>query len=146
MPLTSQPLVGARPSVLGALTAFSAICFAGAFLTDFVYWRSMSVTWETFSVWLIAAGLVIAGFAVLAGIAALIRGRHRGAAPMRWLRVSSGAIVIALSLVNAFVHSRDAYTAVVPDGLVLSAIVFVIMLVTAVVLLTMQRQRSGEIV
>jgi uncharacterized membrane protein len=34
-----------------------------------------------------------------------------------------------LSLLNAFVHSRDGYTAVVPQGLCLSAIVTVLLLV-----------------
>jgi uncharacterized membrane protein len=36
-------------------------------------------------------------------------------------------VALALSIVNAFVHSRDAY-ATMPEGLVLSAIVFVLML------------------
>jgi uncharacterized membrane protein len=33
-----------------------------------------------------------------------------------------------LSLINAFVHSRDGYTAVVPTGLTLSGLVLVIVL------------------
>jgi uncharacterized membrane protein len=36
-----------------------------------------------------------------------------------------------LSLLNAFVHSRDGYTAVVPTGLTLSALVVAILLFTA---------------
>jgi hypothetical protein len=34
------------------LVAFPAVCFVGAFITDFVYWRSMSFVWANFSVWL----------------------------------------------------------------------------------------------
>jgi uncharacterized membrane protein len=35
---------------------------------------------------------------------------------------------VLLSVINVFVHSRDAYTAVVPTGLTLSGIVFVVLL------------------
>jgi len=40
------------------LVQFPIVCFVGAFITDIVYWRSMSFIWETFSVWLLTAGLV----------------------------------------------------------------------------------------
>jgi uncharacterized membrane protein len=36
-----------------------------------------------------------------------------------------------LSLISAFVHSRDGYTAVVPTGLMLSGLVIVVLLLTA---------------
>ena len=39
-------------------------------------------------------------------------------------------LVMALSLVNVFVHSRDGYTAVVPTGLILSGIVVLILMFT----------------
>jgi uncharacterized membrane protein len=38
--------------------------------------------------------------------------------------------VLVLSLVNAFVHSRDGYTAVVPQGLILSGLVVLLLIVT----------------
>jgi uncharacterized membrane protein len=41
------------------------------------------------------------------------------------------ALAVLLSLTNAFVHSRDGYTAVVPTGLALSALVVVVLLLTA---------------
>ena len=39
-------------------------------------------------------------------------------------------MALVLAIVNAFVHSRDAYTSVVPTGLILSALVVLILLVT----------------
>jgi uncharacterized membrane protein len=39
-------------------------------------------------------------------------------------------LALALSLINAFVHSRDGWTSVVPTGLILSASVVVILLFT----------------
>ena len=38
--------------------------------------------------------------------------------------------LLVLSIINVFVHSRDAYTSVVPTGLILSALVVLILLVT----------------
>ena len=47
-----------------------------------------------------------------------------------WPRILGGAVVITLSLINVFIHSRDGYTAVVPTGLILSAIVVAVLLFT----------------
>jgi uncharacterized membrane protein len=38
-------------------------------------------------------------------------------------------VAAILSVVNAFIHSRDGYSAVVPTGLALSAIVVVLMVI-----------------
>jgi uncharacterized membrane protein len=54
------------------------------------------------------------------------------------------ALAVLLSVVNAFVHSRDGYTAVVPSGLTLSALVVVVLLFTAWVGMALaNRQRVG---
>src|SRR5258708_12666170 len=45
------------------LVSFSAAYFTGALVTDFVYWQMPDVMWERFSIWLIAAGLIMAGLA-----------------------------------------------------------------------------------
>jgi uncharacterized membrane protein len=39
-------------------------------------------------------------------------------------------LVIALSVINVLVHSRDGYTAVVPMGIVLAGVVVLIMMIT----------------
>jgi len=49
---------------------------------------------------------------------------------LAWPHAVGYAVAVMLSLTNAFVHSRDGYTAVVPTGLTLSALVVVILLVT----------------
>ncbi len=40
-------------------------------------------------------------------------------------------LALLLSLINAFVHSRDAYTSVVPTGLILSGIVALLVLISS---------------
>jgi uncharacterized membrane protein len=119
---------GGRP-MYALLASFSIACFVGAFVMDIVYWRSMSFMWVTFSVWLLAAGLVAAALAVVAWVVAFIVNRRvRMLGPTR-TQVMTYVLVIVLSLFNAFVHSRDGYTAVVPTGIILSAVVVLLVMV-----------------
>jgi uncharacterized membrane protein len=39
-------------------------------------------------------------------------------------------VALVISIFNALIHTRDAYTSVVPTGLILSAIVVLILLIT----------------
>ena len=124
------------------LVSFSAAYFAGALVTDIVYWQMPDVLWERFSIWLILAGLVMAGLATVAYVIDLA-GRRRIERPA-WPRVVGYALAVLLSVVNAFVHSRDGYTAVVPSGLMLSGLVVVVLLLTAWVAMALaHRQRVG---
>jgi len=47
-----------------------------------------------------------------------------------WVHAIGNAIALILAIFNAFIHSRDAYTSVVPTGLILSALTVLILLVT----------------
>src|ERR1700710_1498879 len=95
------------------LASFSAAYFAGALVTDLVYWQMPDVMWERFSIWLIMAGLVMAGLAVFAYVVNSLAGRKRRRATA-WPRLVGYAVAVCLAVINAFVHSRDGYTAVVP--------------------------------
>jgi uncharacterized membrane protein len=107
---------------------FPIACFAGALVTDLAYWWTTAVMWERFSIWLITAGLIIAGFAAIAGLIDLATGKRFRR--LAWPHMVGYLIALLLSLTNAFVHSRDAYTAVVPTGLMLSGLVVIVLLFT----------------
>jgi len=111
------------------LVSFSAAYFVGALVTDLAYWQVPDVLWERFSIWLITAGLIMAGLATIAFVFDVASGRQVD--EPAWPRVVGYAIAVLLSLTNAFVHSRDGYTAVVPLGLTLSALVVIVLLLTA---------------
>jgi uncharacterized membrane protein len=113
------------------LVSFSAAYFFGALVTDVVYWQMPDVLWERFSIWLITAGLIVAGLAVIAYVIDLAAGRQITAPA--WPRAIGYVFALVLALVNAFVHSRDGYTAVVPTGLMLSGLVVLVLLLTAFV-------------
>ncbi|CVE73567.1 MULTISPECIES: DUF2231 domain-containing protein [Serratia] len=96
--------------------------FTAALIFDIIYACTANIQWVNGASWLIAIGLV---FAIIPRLINLVQvwfgsGRLQGS-PVKfhfWLNL----IAIVLAIINAFVHSRDAY-AVVPQGLVLSAIV-----------------------
>jgi uncharacterized membrane protein len=115
--------------IQGLLVWFSAAYFTGALVTDLAYWLTLNVMWERFSIWLITAGLILAGFAAIAYAIDLASSRRIDRPA--WPGVVGYALAALLSLVNAFVHSRDAYTAVVPTGLALSVLVVAVLLLTA---------------
>jgi uncharacterized membrane protein len=130
-----------RP-IHSTLASFSAAYFAGALVTDLVYWQMPDVMWERFSIWLIMAGLVMAGLAVLAYIINSLAGRRRRAGPA-WPRLVGYALAVCLALASAFVHSRDGYTAVVPGGLMLSAGVVIVLLLAEFANFLANRRRVG---
>lgn len=113
------------------LVPFPIAFFMGAFVTDIIYSRTTNLLWQYFSIWLITAGLIMGGLAAVAGFIDYFGDRRvraaRPATPHMLLNVTA----MILSLVNAFVHSRDGWTAVVPDGIILSGIVVAILGVSA---------------
>jgi uncharacterized membrane protein len=119
----SATKAGRRP-LHEMLTPFPFAYFTAALLTDIAYWRSDEVMWERFSVWLITGGLVMSALLALAAIIDLIGGKQKPA----WLRVLIYVVAVLVALFNVLIHSRDGYTAVVPTGMALSAVVFVTML------------------
>ena len=110
------------------LVSFPIAYFTAAFVSDLAYWRTASVLWETFSDWLVTAGLVMTGIAVIAFVIDLMRGKRMDR--LAWPHAVGYALAVLLSLLNAFVHGRDGYTAVVPTGLALSGLVVLILLIT----------------
>ena len=122
--------------------SFSAAYFSAALVTDLIYWQVPNVMWERFSIWLIVAGLILAGIAVV-GYLIDVAGSRNIERPA-WPRVVGYAVAVVLSLINAFVHSRDGYTAVVPTGLMLSGVVVVVLLLAALPGMALpNRSRAG---
>ncbi len=116
-----------RPALLhpGFIGCGASLLIA-VFFTDLLYWQSLLFQWNNFSAWLLLAGLIMAAFAGIAFAIDLVRKR---VTKISWLRLVGLTLAALLSVLNAFVHSRDAYTAVVPEGIVLSAVVAAILVV-----------------
>lgn len=112
------------------LAAVPSTCFTGAFLTDIAYWQSANMQWANFSAWLLLAGLLVAACAIVAGVIDFVMDARIRALDIAWLYAGGNALAVVLAIANSFVHSRDAYTSVVPAGLILSGLTVLILIVT----------------
>ncbi|MGI4732853.1 MAG: DUF2231 domain-containing protein [Janthinobacterium lividum] len=120
--IAGQPL-------FGPLMAVPAVCFVGALMTDITYARSPDMQWTNFSAWLLAFAELFVVLALLVALIDLGHARVRRIEAARWRAV--GLIVVAvLGLFNNFVHSRDAWTSVVPQGLVISIVTVLVLIPT----------------
>jgi uncharacterized membrane protein len=120
---------GRRTLLHPGLIASGATLLIATFVSDYLYWDTLLFQYHNFSGWLLAGGLVLSLLAAVAFVIDLVRGRIGRIA---WLRFAGLAAAALLGTLNAFVHSRDAYASVVPEGITLSAIVTVILLIVGI--------------
>jgi uncharacterized membrane protein len=99
-----------------------------AFFTDLEYSRTSLFQWANCSAWLITGGLIVALIAALLLVIDLVVGN---AGRIRWVEFVLLAVAAVLSIFNALIHSRDAWTSVVPEGIVLSAVSAILLLIVA---------------
>jgi uncharacterized membrane protein len=126
------------------LVPFPIACFVGTFLTDLAYWRTAEMMWADFSAWLLAVGLVMGVLAAVAGLIDFLGNRLVRTQTPAWPHMLGNIVVLVLSLFNALIHSRDAWTSVVPTGLILSTVVVLILPITGWLgWSVVERQRSG---
>lgn len=124
----SRLSIGGQP-LYASLVAVPAVCFIGAMLTDWTYTKSADMQWTNFSAWLLAFGELFCGLALVALLFDLTDRRLRGIAAARLYAV--GLIVLfVLGLFNNFIHSRDAWTSVVPQGMILSVVTVIVLVPT----------------
>lgn len=110
----------------GGFIGAAAVLLIAAFGTDSVYYMTSLWQWANFSAWLITGGLIVMLIAVILLLIDFATGRVDRLSSSPFILVTVAAL---LSLVNAFAHSRDAWTSVVPQGIALSAVSTILLLV-----------------
>lgn len=125
----STAAVAGHP-IHAALVPFPIVCFTLALLTDIAFWQTSNILWQNFSAWLLLAGLVFGALAAVAGaVDFLSRAQVRAQRPA-WPHAVGNVIVLGLAFLNSLVHAGDGWTAVVPNGLILSAVTVALLFVT----------------
>lgn len=109
--------------VHAVLLAATVPLYLGGLLSDLAYSNSYEIQWSNFAAWLIAGAMVFTGVSLLWAFIELLRSHPRRGRPLLYFLLLLGVFV--LGLLNSFQHARDAW-AVMPAGLVLSAIVAVL--------------------
>jgi uncharacterized membrane protein len=121
--------LGARP-IHAMLVPIPFVCFLATLVTDIVYWQTAAMMWADMSAWLLLSGLVVSLIAAPVGMIDFFREPRVRGLRAAWIHGIGNGTALILSIINCLIHTRDAYTSVVPSGLILSALVVVILLIT----------------
>jgi uncharacterized membrane protein len=108
------------------LVSIGGSLLIAAFPSDVMYSQTSLMQWSNASEWLIGTGLIFALLAAVALAVELLLGRGLR---ISWIDFVLLAAAALLSLVNAFVHSRDAWTTVEPEGIWLSGLSALLLLI-----------------
>ncbi|CCD86416.1 conserved membrane protein of unknown function [Bradyrhizobium sp. ORS 285] len=120
----------ARHPIHPMLVPFPIVCFIGALVTDIAYWRTAEIMWADMSAWLLLVGLIMGILAGIAGLIDFLGNRLIRVQGPAWPHMIGNLIALVLAFFNNMVHARDAWTSVVPTGLILSLVTVLILPIT----------------
>lgn len=106
-------------AIYGLLNPIPYGCFVAALIFDILYAKTAVIMWDQGAAWLILFGLLAAIIPRLINLVQVWITARRFALGVDRLDFWLNLVAIVLAILNAFVHSRDAY-AVVPANVWLS--------------------------
>jgi uncharacterized membrane protein len=134
--LTNEPILRptaqiARHPIHPMLIPVPMVCFVGALVTDIAYACTAEMMYADFSTWLLLVGIVFGVLAAIAGLIDFLGNRLIRQTRPAWPHLIGNSVVLVLAFFNNLVHTRDAWTSVVPTGLILSILTVLVLPVTA---------------
>lgn len=138
---TARPLVVPYQSsasflLTSILFAVPLVCFFGALLTDLTYVRDPDYQWTNFSAWLLAFGILFLGLSVIVSILRYLITMRTTRRPVSWLAGLVLLAAFAVGVYDNFIHTHDGWTSVWPEGLALTALTVVLLILALVIKLS----------
>jgi uncharacterized membrane protein len=115
-------------AIYSILASFPVAFFTGALATDLAYLKTAEMMWADFSAWLLFAGLIFGGLAAIVALINFFSHPLARRLHLAWLRMIVSFLVLVFAFANSLIHSRDAWTSVVPTGVILSAVTVLLMI------------------
>ena len=113
------------------LVAFPIAFLVAVLATDLAFWGTNDPFWARASTWLLGAGVVMGVLAAVAGLVEFLTISRVRSLAAGWIHFLGNAAAILLALANLLYRIDEGLGAgVIPFGLILSAIVVAILLVT----------------
>jgi uncharacterized membrane protein len=131
-------------SIYGLLNPIPFGCFVAALIFDIIYSKTAVMLWDKGAAWLVVFGLLFAVVPRLVNLTQVWVTSRRTATRTDKLDFWLNLFAIAVSIVNAFVHSRDAY-AVVPTGLWLSVGTVILLSIGNIIVAVERAARGGYV-
>ena len=110
-----------------ALVPYPLAFLFGTLVTDLIFWRTAEGFWANMSFYLLAAGIVTALLAALAGFADFLGDRRIRALGHAWQHMIGNLAAVTVAAVNLILRLGDPVDAIMPTGLILSAAVALIL-------------------
>ena len=85
-----------------------------------IFVRNDAPEFASITEWLLGAGLLAAGLAMIAALADFWGDRRFRTVPGAWMYAAGGALVVALELCNLDIRHSGGAAAILPTGLILS--------------------------
>jgi uncharacterized membrane protein len=112
------------------LIPFPIAFFVATFACDVAFGITGSNGWFEPTLWLLGAGLIIAGLAAVMGLIDVLGDAQIRALSIAWWHAGGNVLAVAIEIINFFVRNGEGSKAVLPTGIILSAIVVCILLFT----------------
>jgi uncharacterized membrane protein len=112
------------------LIPFPISFLVATLVCDVVFWRTGNSGWVTATLYLLGAALVMAALAALAGLTDFAGDARIRSLDASWHHMLGNVVVVLLSLWNWYRRYQAGDAAVLPIGLLLSAVVVLILLYT----------------
>jgi uncharacterized membrane protein len=112
------------------LIPFPIAFFVATLLCDLVFWGTHYAIWTTAALWLLGAGIIMAALAATAGLTDFIGDRRIRNLNDAWYHAIGNATAVLIQLFSFYERYRYGTSAVLPIGLICSAVVVCILLFT----------------
>ena len=112
------------------LIPFPIAFLVAPFVCDLIFWRTGNSAWSTASLYLLGAALVMAALAALAGLMDFFGDERIREMSSAWHHMIGNVVAVVLSLLNWYLRYTGGEAAVLPRGLIISALVVLILLYT----------------
>jgi len=126
----STAQVGGHP-IHPMVIAFPIACFVLTLVSDLTFYATSNAFWATASLWLLGIGLIAAAFASMTGLIDALGDRRVRQLSDTRLHAAGNAIALLIALYNWYARYEHGSSVVIPNGVVLSALVVLILLFTA---------------
>jgi uncharacterized membrane protein len=131
-------------SIYGLLNPIPCGCFVAALIFDIIYSETAVILWVKGAAWLIVFGLLFAVVPRLVNLTQVWVTSRRTATRTDKLDFWLNLLAIVVAIVNAFVHSRDAYAAV-PTGMWLSICTVILLSIGNIIVAVERAARGGYV-
>jgi len=125
----STASIGGHP-IHPMIIPFPVAFLVGALATDIAFWQTGDAFWARASMWLVGAGLVMGALAAVFGLIDFTTIKRARTGSTGWIHFLGNALALIVALVSLLHRIGDPATAVMPLGIILSAVTVGILLVT----------------